>query len=692
MSSMDEAWVLARPSSWFATVTRLLTAPRFLVYSCCTLLALLTSYHLGKDMAWDTLDYHFYAGFSALHDRFGQDYFPGGPQSYLNPYVFVPFYVLAASGLTALQVVLILAAVQSVILWLVYELALAVAPPTTPTARLTLGICAAALAYANPVLIVQFGSSYADILTADIVVAGWLSLVGAIRAPNAMRVAYAALLLGCASALKLTNALHAVSAGVMVLFIPGSWRNKLRCAALFAVAGIVGFAVVAAPWSIRLEEQFGNPFFPMLNGLFQSPQLTTARLIAYRFIPATLGAALWRPFAMVTPRALIHTELAAPDLRYALLPVAAAFSLLAWGWKRRRRANAAPFNGEARDGSGRPLAALGSAFVVDWILWLTASGNSRYFIPMACIAAVIAVALLFRACSEWPKLLSYLLITVFVVQFFQLRYGTQYPSDLPWDHKPWFEVSVPKSLASEPELYLSIGMQSNSFIAPYLASGSGFINLEGDYTLGPDGANGKHIEALITRYSPHLRMLMRDLRRDADYDSGLPSMVNANDALQPFGLQLDASHCTRIVVRGVSSPDIGITSRAPSTLSSAKANVGYFITCHVVTEKARDPALVAAESEANLVLDRLEDACPALLQPRRPASYLLGDKAHGYIWARQYPNTDMYAWVDHGWVEFQAYMSQEGYAGPESAWQKAPLRVNCGRGASGYFLRVTMPR
>ncbi len=686
---MEEALVLPRRPSLLATVTRLVTAPRFLVYCCCTLAALLTSYHLGKEMAWDTLDYHFYAGFSALHDRFGQDYFPAGPQSYLNPYVFVPFYLLNISGLTALEVALILAAVQSAILWLVYELTLAVAPPSDPPTRVALGICAVALAFANPVLINQFGSSFTDVLTAEIVVAGWLLLVRAVRMPSAMRIAYAALLLGCATALKLTNALHAVSAGVMVLLIPGGWRSRFRHAALFAMVGLAGFAVVAAPWALRLEHHFGNPFFPLLNGLFRSPQFTTARIIDYRFIPTSLGAALWRPFAMVTPRDMIHVEWAAPDLRYALLLLAAALSLLVWGWKR-WQGNVAPPAEAARDGSGRALAALGSGFLVDWALWLTASGNSRYFIPMASVAAVLAIALIFRFCSEWPKLRNYLLLAAFVIQFYQLHYGTQYSSNIPWNHEPWFQVSVPKSLASTPELYFSIGIQSNSFIVPYLPPGSGLTNLEGDYTLGPGGAIGSHIEALIRRYSPNLRILMRDGRRDAGYDASLPKLVSANDALEPFGLQLDGSRCARIVVHGTSSPAIGmLTGRAPSKLSLEEATTGYYIACRVVTEKARDPALVSGESQANLALDRLEDACPALFQPRRPASYLLGDESHGYIWARQYGNTGMLAWVDKGWMHFQRFMGQQGYGGPESAWEKAPLRVSCGRGAGGgYFLRV----
>ena len=250
---------------------------------------------------------------------------------------------------------------QSVILWLVYELALAVAPPATPTARLALGICAVALAYANPILISQFGSSFADVLTAEIVVAGWLLLVAAVRAPGAMRVACAALLLGCASALKLTNALHAVSAGVMVLFIPGSWRSRFRYAALFVVAGIAGFAVVAAPWSIRLEEHFGNPFFPLLNGIFRSPQFTTARIIDYRFIPPSLGAALWRPFAMVAPRSHDSRGVGRAGSAVRAAVGGGALSFLVWGWKR-WHGNAASPREAARDSPGWALAALGAGF------------------------------------------------------------------------------------------------------------------------------------------------------------------------------------------------------------------------------------------------------------------------------------------------------------------------------------------
>src|SRR6185437_81769 len=210
-----------------------LRSPRVCTYAVCTALALWVSWLLGKDVRWDTLDYHFYAGFSALHDRFSYDYFPAGSQSYFNPYVYVPFYLLAVSGLPAIAAASILAIVQSAILWFTYELTLEVAPPRSPRTRLTMGLCAVALAFANPILINQFGSSFSDVITAEIVVAAWLLLVRSIRLPRVGLVIFAGALLGIASALKLTNCVHALSAGVVILFLPVGWRSKARYAVWF---------------------------------------------------------------------------------------------------------------------------------------------------------------------------------------------------------------------------------------------------------------------------------------------------------------------------------------------------------------------------------------------------------------------------------------------------------------------------
>lgn len=682
MSATEELMELSlrRQRSWIpGALARLLTSVRFYVYLACTAAALITSWHMGKEALWDTLDYHFYAGFSAIHDRFGMDYFPAAFQAYLNPYAYAPFYLLATSGMTALQVALILAALQSGVLWLTYEIAILVVPTDQPRARLAVGVCAVVLAFANPVLVNQFGSSFCDITTAEVVLAGWLALLTAVRSPSARRVVCAAVLLGAAAALKLTNVLDAVAAAPMVLFIPGEWRTKLRYGALYALALGVAFAAVSAPWSIRLEEHFGNPMFPIFNGLFRSPYFTTSRLVDYRFVPTSVGAALGLPFAMILPRAMVHVEWAAPDLRYAFLLVLAALSLTVWIWRSVRggRVGAAPAEQSL---SGRAFAALGCGFLTAWILWVAESGNSRYFIPMACIAAVLGMVLAFRLFAAYPKA-KYVPVVLLALQFFQLHFGTQYHDRLPWRDAPWFDVSVPSSIASQPALYLSVGVQSDSFIVPYLARGSGFINLHGVYTLGADGPNGQRIEALVRKYSPHLRILVRDPAFGPAHTSGLPFLGSTDDALQPFGLRIDPQSCSKIIV-----PDLPPTEGREGALN----------TCEVVPYHGGDAAVLAGERAANRALDHLEEACPELFQPRGMTTYILRGKKsqYGYSYVRSYPNTDVVAWVSRKWVRFQRTIGggHEQYAGPESVWEKEPLRVACRRtGGGDEFLKVLQP-
>ncbi|MGH8318093.1 MAG: hypothetical protein ACREUL_08965 [Steroidobacteraceae bacterium] len=657
--------VLPRRRSPFVTaLKRGLISPRLYVYLACTVLAVLTNYHLGKEMLFDTMDYHVYAGFSALHDRFGQDYFAAGPQGYFNPYAYVPFYMLLRSALTPLEDASILAALQSVILWLSFELALLVAPRERPRISLAVGILAVAFALANPVLINELGSSYADITTAEVALAGWLVLLGAVRTPGASRVVCAALLLGAASALKLTNSVHAVAAAALLLFIPGGWRSRLRCAALFAAGVAAGFVVVTAPWSLRLEQHFGNPLFPLLNGVFRSPEFTTAPILDYRFIPDSLGAALLRPFAMVTSVPMVHLEFRAPDLRYALLLVLIVLLLVRQAWRRLRKRPRAAVSPEQALAT-RTLAALGCGFLLDWTLWLTAAGNSRYFIPMACVAAVLGVTLVFRLFAAWPKLRSCLLAAILGLQCLALYAGTDYRARLPWTDAPWVNLSMPAALASQPSLYLMIGMQSNSFIIPDLAAGSGFINLDGDYVLGPDGADGERIEALIERYAPHLRVLVVDPRTDAGRETSLPTPDRVDDTLEPFGLKAAAGRCSPIVAHGVAGRPAQRTE--------------YLITCQVDRVGPAGVPLPGKRA-ADLALDHLEDACPALFQPRRVVDTVRGDQAQGYAFGRRYWNTAAVAWVAGGSVRVaKIFGGWEEDVGSESAWEKAPLRTSCGR-------------
>jgi Glycosyltransferase family 87 len=660
---------------------------RLPVYIGCTAVALVINYLLGKDMAGDTLNYHLYAGFSAVNDRFAQDYFPAGPQSYFNPYIYAPFYFLVNTGLSSLQISSALATAHSVILWLTYELAVAVCPSEDKRRRLMFGLYAVAFALINPVLLQEIGSTFADITTGELVLGGWLLLALAVRTPSMTRVVCAGLLLGTATGFKLTNAIHAISALALVIMLPLAVWRRVRHGLAYGISLGLGFMIVAAPWSYRLEKMFGNPFFPLLNNVFRSPDFTAEPLRHFRFIPATLAEALWRPFAMIDPVTMVHEEFRAPDPRYAVLLVLTGAFFCRWLWQRRMPSSAQP-GSSAGAGSARILTAISCGLAVDWALWLSGSGNSRYFLPMASVTAVVIIALLFRLFATTSKARNYIIAGILAVQGVQLWMGADFRwNAVPWDEH-WFRIVVPAKLASDPNLFLTMGVQTNSFVAPYLARDAGLINFSGVYTLSPEGATGARIGALLKKYAPNIRMLIRGERLYRSDELHSPKSAQVDDALGPFGLRVDQSDCATITVEGL-PPDLDFTIASSKPVVPQSRDTTYLVSCRVIEDNTDYSALLSARRDADLALDRLEDGCPALFQPRRPRTEYSGSDG-----LRRYLNTDLTAWVSHGTVKFKqpSIGGETVYLGSENDWVKAPLQLKCGRRSGRYFATLSQSR
>jgi hypothetical protein len=309
---------------------------------------------------------------------------------------------------------------------------------------------------------------------------------------------------------------------------------------------------------------------------------------------------------------------------------------------------------------------------------------------MACIAAVLAVTLLFRLLANHSTGRNAILLTLLIAQGAQLALG----ADFRWNPAPWsglwFNVDMPEKLASQPNLYLSIGMQSNSFIVPYLAKGSGAVNFSGAYVLGPDGANASRVRTLIARNAPHLRVLVSGDRIYPDSALREPRQSDVDDALRTFGLRVDMSDCETITVQGLRPKvwrPLGSSIPAPIVLDRRLRYTSHLTSCHLVADTHDELRETAARRAVDIILDRLEDACPALFQPPRPQTEHINQ-----IWLRVYPSTDLTAWVDKGEVEFIDPTRGGPHpivVGHEEEWARESLPLECGRRHGIYFARLT---
>jgi hypothetical protein len=392
---------------------------------------------------------------------------------------------------------------------------------------------------------------------------------------------------------------------------------------------------------------------------------------------------LWRPFAMIDPARMVHEELSAPDPRYAILVVLVVIFVARWLWRRFRPLSPSANTGPL-DESSRVLVAIGCALSINWMLWLYASGNSRYVLAMACAAAAVVIGLLFLLFKSQSKIRNYILFAIFATQAIQLYFGAEFRwNGTSWGG-PWFDISIPDELKTEPNLYLSYGMQANTFVAPFLSKDSGFVNFAGGFTLNPDGANGARVKALIRRFAPNVRVLFDGGSQFKNAESRATRTQKVDGALERFGLRVDTRECATIVVRGL-PPELEVQHAMSEHSEPQIRDATNLVACRLIANTTDQSANIARQKGVDVVFDRIEDACPKLFRPRRLVSTHDGD-----TWRRQYGGTDISAWISHGRVKFADLVRPTGVIdiGSESDWAIAPLRIECGRRKGVYFARI----
>ena len=152
----------------------------------------------GKDVNWDLLNYHYYLPYELLDGRLAQDFFAASAQSYLNPVGYLPFYLMVASGWHSLLVSVLLAAVHSLSLSLLFLIARRLFAHLPPRDALVFACLGTALGGATWVFWPTVGTSFLDPLVLPAILGALLLLLDG-------RAGLAGVLVGAATALKSMN-------------------------------------------------------------------------------------------------------------------------------------------------------------------------------------------------------------------------------------------------------------------------------------------------------------------------------------------------------------------------------------------------------------------------------------------------------------------------------------------------------
>lgn len=208
----------------------------------------------GVDANWDLRNYHYWAVYAMLNGTTFLDIAPAQIQSWTNPIVLVPAYIMikswspmfATAGLGAL------AGLNAV---LILFLSLAITRSGSLQWRLWISLSAVICALSGPIFLSQVGTTFSDVFCSIFVLAGVLALYAA----GNNRFFLSGLCLGAAVGLKLTCAAYALAMGLTLLLGWRLWQLSPWRYTTFVLGGILGAVITGGYWTWYLyDHKYSN--------------------------------------------------------------------------------------------------------------------------------------------------------------------------------------------------------------------------------------------------------------------------------------------------------------------------------------------------------------------------------------------------------------------------------------------------
>ncbi|MBC5782793.1 hypothetical protein H8N03_07530 [Ramlibacter sp. USB13] len=222
-------------------------------------------------ISWDALNHHIYLGWTAEHPRFDRDYVAAAYQSYQFPYLYWPFYKLAMSGVSGATAGMVLALLHALAIPPVWLIARATIPGEDMFAA-GMRTIAVALAFMSGLVLSLFDTTANDLLASIPLLWAYALALQPIADPKASALRGAVLsgaLAGVALAFKLSNGFLVVALPVLWLWTGGSLPARAGRCIVAGCALLAGFVACYGYWGWQLWTHFGNPMYPLYDGVFE---------------------------------------------------------------------------------------------------------------------------------------------------------------------------------------------------------------------------------------------------------------------------------------------------------------------------------------------------------------------------------------------------------------------------------------
>lgn len=496
------------------------------------------SLKLGQDANWDIKNYHIHNAWAFLNNRMGIDIFPAGIQSYFNPLIDLPYYMVAFEWFpnSPRLVAFFMGLPAGFLLFFVFLCVSEVISSykmgryiglSAISIVVTIGITGAAT-------ISQWGTTFNEIQIAALVVAGLYLIIAKIDLDelNFTSFTVAGFSLGVAAGLKLTAALYAPGAFLVIVLVSLKWKLGAYRAIYFSLGWWFGFLLFYGWWGFRLFDLMGSPMFPMFDGLFDSPLIGPGIGMDSQFIPTSFGEIFFYPFYWLAPHSMVVLEPTFADPRFAVAYLAILVIGVTYIYYRICKGSYV-HSALTIDLMPRKAAALIIWLVFSYVLWQIMFSILRYAVPIEVFTGlVMLIALLLIArLLDFLKYFWSVILSLIMLGGLSAVY-TDYPD---WGRVKYGNKVVEiESLALPDNSLVIFSGPPVAYLAPFLNKGKigvSFIGITTELLSQQDYPLWKKITERIQKHVGNIYMVER------------PEQIQMRPLFSLFDLSIDRASC-----------------------------------------------------------------------------------------------------------------------------------------------------
>ena len=436
----------------------------------------LLSVYLGQDANWDYRNYHFYNAWSFLNNRLTIDFAPSQMQTFFNPLMDVPHYLLT-TYFGARSASLFYGFIHALAIIPVYRIAVLL---LGRSGAYTISI----ICLGSAIFLYQLGSTVGDnssgVLMLFSILYGIKSIIEEddqkheFKNRSILNAAISGFFSGSSVGLKLTNAPFGIAIVIALMF--AKKRHTGVALSSYIVAALVAFMLLAGFWYIKVWQDFGNPFFPQFNNFFKSPLASEIGVIDTRWVPKSFTESVMWPFLMQIRPYLVgegwHVSFFMPLLYVAVL--IGCIGMLVC------QLNVSAYYRLATTVVNRQLLIFVLSFsCISYLLWMKLFSVGRYMMVLEILAPIFTLFIINVFFGKF-NFIKYFILLILSCSFFICLYNLKSSGRSDYT-KDAFSVNFPVIKDVNKSFVIFTGGNPLSWIAPHLDHSLFFTYLNGNF-------------------------------------------------------------------------------------------------------------------------------------------------------------------------------------------------------------------